>query len=1364
MAKISLGELVASVIMDDSQFQRGATQVEATMMGLTGSFSTLGEYVGGAFVTLMQAGTAAVTGIVGASVYVGASFEETITRIGVLANATTEQFGQISEAAREMAQTSIFSAQEVAGSMEALAQAGFDVETIIAGAKASMDLAAASGGTLNDATSITASTITQFGLSVEDVTKVADTFTAALNRSQLDMEDLTYAMRYAGPIGASFGMTLDETTAAVAQFSNLGLKGSKAGTAFRMSMSEAANVTKKGQEVLEKYNLTAQDINPTLHNFGEIMRTIGEAGMTTNDVLKVFGTEAGGAVATLAAQAVGAKDAIGGTYDEILAGLQNSAGLAEETSKSMLDNVMGSFRMASAAGQEFLLTLYDSYAEPLSKLLEQVGSFLRAVTREFAADSYLISDAVGGDNGVLTMITEWLAQNENRIAKMVVTWTERFLEVVRTISMILPILDEIVVVMGAVWALGPISAFAQAITGTTTAVGALQFAVGLLELEITEATAGIYLLVIAVGIVVAALGTYIASNREAEASAERLTAAQFRQTALADTALAKQIGDMRVLLAAQQERANAELDSGKKLDDVRRQELNRILDLDAAQAVLAVRSGELVQVGDELRTVQSLVNEEMDTADTTKLTGAREELRKKEAALAAQYDDLHAKMQAAQAAVKDSGEDINNQWYYIGQTAKVATSSWEDARAKLDSLGEQLDEVRDAQHNLANETSKSRRALIDDEQAAIDAEATRAGVAQGRAETEKARAEEAADAAKKEQEEKDKLIKSTNELRSSTEKLGKSSMSMIEGMQKRADKYAESLRRIQKTVGGAAQAHMEALQKGAEVVADAVRVAEDRAIEIEERKLSEARRIEQERAREVIRIRENLADKLRSIEGLSDQERAALTAKYIADSADAESKADEDARKRAKRARLKALGEALKDIAQFAQDAASILSRVADTLGNAIEKFSSLFKSLTGFSFSFQEAFSAVAGREEGSDPRTAARDFVRGLIEQGSTFLQAVVSSIPVLIQELARGVPMLIRQVANAIPVIVDALVEGLPALIDGIANAIPKLVNAVANAIPVIVKALVEQISQGLPDALFGAIENLISAIIDAIPKLIMAAVDSLPDMIPKVVGLIVSIIVKILEILPDLISGILQAIPGIITSLLNALIEAIPVIIMAIIRVIPQIILAIILAIPEIVSAIIDAIPQIIYMIISLIPEIIVELARSLPQLLPALITMIFKLIGSIIMAIPKIIGALLKALWDGIFSRLPELASELGRSFLSAISNAFRAIWEAFVAALKDVLNIFKKNDRDAQVREPPSSDARVQGDRASTEARSSSARTSGGGSRTLIQLVAEGRQLDWALVTANDRGTGTQVATRERDTAGVKVGFARRNR
>ena len=55
------------------------------------------------------------------------------------------------------------------------------------------------------------------------------------------------ALKYAGPIAGSLGVSMEETAAAIGIMSDAGVKGSQAGTTLRSAFTRLANPTKKAK-------------------------------------------------------------------------------------------------------------------------------------------------------------------------------------------------------------------------------------------------------------------------------------------------------------------------------------------------------------------------------------------------------------------------------------------------------------------------------------------------------------------------------------------------------------------------------------------------------------------------------------------------------------------------------------------------------------------------------------------------------------------------------------------------------------------------------------------------------------------------------------------------------------------------------------------------------------------------------------------------------------------------------------------------------------------------------------------------------------------------------------------------------------
>src|SRR3990172_13393796 len=228
-----------------------------------------------------------------------AKFEAAISQVAAVSGASAEELNSLKEAALQAGLSTKYSATQSADALTMLAQAGFSASQSIAMLGPTLTFAQAAGATLEQATTIMTTTMKQFNMNASDAGHIADVFAVALAQSNLTIDSLTESMKYAGTAGAGLGWSLEETTAAVAQFVDLGLEGSQAGTNFRMSMSQLNVESKKGAEVLKSYGLVYKDINPQLNSFGEILSKLGTKFITVDDATELFGVRGGANMANI---------------------------------------------------------------------------------------------------------------------------------------------------------------------------------------------------------------------------------------------------------------------------------------------------------------------------------------------------------------------------------------------------------------------------------------------------------------------------------------------------------------------------------------------------------------------------------------------------------------------------------------------------------------------------------------------------------------------------------------------------------------------------------------------------------------------------------------------------------------------------------------------------------------------------------------------------------------------------------------------------------------------------------------------------------------------------------------------------------
>ncbi len=357
------------------KFSRNSSQDTRTFnTAIRGSTALVSRFVGAA--VGIGAGVATFQ-----SLRVGAQFEQQMSAVLAVTQATEGEFASLNKTARDLGAQTAFSASEAAEGMELLARAGFNTNEVISSIPGTLDLAAAGGLGLAQAADISSSALRGFGLATNQAGRIADVFALAASRSNTDVSQLGEAMKFVAPVAAGLGISLEEATAAVGKLSDAGLQGSLAGTGLRRVLSELASPSEELRGLMGGLTLEVDGLQA-------ILQRLSEQGISTGTALELFGDRGGPALQVLTEQIrnVGT-DGVNG-LQRLQQELEKSSGFAERTAKTRLDNLGGSLEELSGAFEELQLVAGDSGA--LNAFRENVDSLTDVLrsddARQFAAD------------------------------------------------------------------------------------------------------------------------------------------------------------------------------------------------------------------------------------------------------------------------------------------------------------------------------------------------------------------------------------------------------------------------------------------------------------------------------------------------------------------------------------------------------------------------------------------------------------------------------------------------------------------------------------------------------------------------------------------------------------------------------------------------------------------------------------------------------------------------------------------------------------------------------------------------------------------------------------------------------------------
>lgn len=315
------------------------------------------------------------------AVKVSASFESSMSQVAQAVGKPGQKLTDLSDLAKKLGADTQYSANEAAQAMVELAKGGFTPAQIKAGAlQTAMDLAAAGQLELADAANLTVSAMGAFGLEAKDSKQIADALAGAANSSSSDVSDLAQALTQVGASANNAGMTVQETTAALAAMADAGIKGSDAGTSLKTMLGRLQPEGRKVTNMFRDMNLLTEDgrskfvnANGSFKSMAEISELLQKnlGGLSESQksqaLQTMFGTDAYRAASVLMNEG---SDGIK-KYQKAT----EKAGQAQEAANANLGPTARALEEAKGAAETAAIVLGDALAPVVRKVATGAQSF-----------------------------------------------------------------------------------------------------------------------------------------------------------------------------------------------------------------------------------------------------------------------------------------------------------------------------------------------------------------------------------------------------------------------------------------------------------------------------------------------------------------------------------------------------------------------------------------------------------------------------------------------------------------------------------------------------------------------------------------------------------------------------------------------------------------------------------------------------------------------------------------------------------------------------------------------------------------------------------------------------------------------------
>lgn len=379
-----LGSIVAHLQLDVSNFQNSLqsaqNQIQQSSQSMSSGFDSAGRTLKTVGAGITAAVTVPVVAFGKSAVEATQTFNASMSKTGALMGATQQEMNQLRDAAKEYGASTQFSATQCSDALGYMALAGWNAKQSTAALPGVLNMAAASGMDLAQASDLVTDYLSAFGMKAGEAGKMADVLSYAQAHSNTTTEALGEAFKNCAANAHAAGMDVQTTTALLGQLANQGLKGSEAGTALTAIMRDMTAKMKDGAIQIGNTKVQVQDANG---NYRDMIDILGDVESATHGM--------GDAQRATALQSTFTADSIKGLNLLLNAGtgsardfrdqLKNCGGTAKEMADKMNDNLEGDIKACQSAFESMQLAVGEkldpvlrAFTQTLTKLFAAIGS------------------------------------------------------------------------------------------------------------------------------------------------------------------------------------------------------------------------------------------------------------------------------------------------------------------------------------------------------------------------------------------------------------------------------------------------------------------------------------------------------------------------------------------------------------------------------------------------------------------------------------------------------------------------------------------------------------------------------------------------------------------------------------------------------------------------------------------------------------------------------------------------------------------------------------------------------------------------------------------------------------------------------
>lgn len=274
-------DLKLQIDLDEAELKQLKEEAKSAASVMGSVFQAAGEKIQGIGDKISSLGkdlstkiTLPITAGFAAAIKTTGDFDASMSKVQATSGATAGDMELLREKAKEMGETTKFSASESADALNYMAMAGWKTEDMLNGISGIMNLAAASGEELGTTSDIVTDALTAFGMQADESGRFADILASAASNANTNVSMMGESFKYVAPVAGAMGYSAEDVAVALGLMANAGIKADMAGTSLRNMMQRMAKPTKESANAMERLGIELYDEEGKMYSFREIMEQL----------------------------------------------------------------------------------------------------------------------------------------------------------------------------------------------------------------------------------------------------------------------------------------------------------------------------------------------------------------------------------------------------------------------------------------------------------------------------------------------------------------------------------------------------------------------------------------------------------------------------------------------------------------------------------------------------------------------------------------------------------------------------------------------------------------------------------------------------------------------------------------------------------------------------------------------------------------------------------------------------------------------------------------------------------------------------------------------------------------------------------